>query len=159
MNSESALLTVLIQLIVIIGASRLFGTIFRNLGQPQVCGEIAAGLMLGPSLFGGMFPDLFKTIFDPSVSSTFTVMSQLGLVLMMFLIGLEFDFSHVKEHRRAALSISIGGIVVPFGLGFALGGFMHPRLRLDGSAFTFALFTTIPTEPDIHGTHHLPSGL
>ncbi len=152
MNSESALLTVLIQLIVIIGASRLFGTVFRNLGQPQVCGEIAAGLMLGPSLFGGMFPDLFKTIFDSSVSSTFTVMSQLGLVLMMFLIGLEFDFSHVKEHRRAALSISIAGIVVPFALGFALGEFMHPRLHLGGSAFAFSLFmaaamsiTAIPT--------------
>lgn len=152
MNSESALLTVLIQLVVIIGASRLFGAIFRNLGQPQVCGEIAAGLLLGPSLFGGMFPSLFKSIFDPSVSSIFNVMSQLGLVLMMFLIGLEFDFSHVKEHRRAALSISIAGIVIPFALGFALGEFMHPRLHLAGSAFTFSLFmaaamsiTAIPT--------------
>ena len=151
-NVEHLLLTVIIQLIVIIAASRLFGALFRKFGQPQVCGEIAAGLVLGPSLFGGMFPGLFHQIFDPSVSSIFSVMSQLGLVLLMFLIGLEFDFGHLGDNRRTAMSIAVAGILVPFGLGFALGLFMHPRLSLSGNPYNFALFmaaamsiTAIPT--------------
>ena len=165
MTSEHVLLTVIIQLIVIIAASRLFGAIFRKLGQPQVCGEIAAGLVLGPSLFGGMFPELFHTVFNPSVSSIFTTMSQLGLVLLMFLIGLEFDFGHLDDNRHAALSISVIGIIIPFGFGFALGKYMHPTLGLVGSSFNFSLFmaaamsiTAIPTlgrimiELNIHRT-------
>ncbi len=165
LTSEHLLLTVIIQLIVIIAASRLFGAIFRKLGQPQVCGEIAAGLVLGPSLFGGMFPGLFHTVFNPSVSSIFTTMSQLGLVLLMFLIGLEFDFGHLGDNRHAALSISVIGIIIPFGFGFALGKYMHPTLGLVGSSFNFSLFmaaamsiTAIPTlgrimiELNIHRT-------
>ena len=165
MTSEHVLLTVIIQLIVIIAASRLFGAIFRKLGQPQVCGEIAAGLVLGPSLFGGMFPELFHTVFNPSVSSIFTTMSQLGLVLLMFLISLEFDFGHLDDNRHAALSISVIGIIIPFGFGFALGKYMHPTLGLVGSSFNFSLFmaaamsiTAIPTlgrimiELNIHRT-------
>ena len=165
LTSEHVLLTVIVQLIVIIAASRLFGAIFRKLGQPQVCGEIAAGLVLGPSLFGGMFPELFHIVFNPSVSSIFTTMSQLGLVLLMFLIGLEFDFGHLDDNRHAALSISVIGILIPFGFGFALGKYMHPTLGLGGSAFNFSLFmaaamsiTAIPTlgrimiELNIHRT-------
>lgn len=165
LSSEHVLLTVIIQLIVIIAASRLFGAIFRKLGQPQVCGEIAAGLVLGPSLFGGMFPGLFHTVFNPSVSPIFTTMSQLGLVLLMFLIGLEFDFGHLDDNRHVALSISVIGIIIPFGFGFALGKYMHPTLGLVGSSFNFSLFmaaamsiTAIPTlgrimiELNIHRT-------
>ena len=107
---ESVLLTVILQLIVIIAVSRLFGALFRRFGQPQVCGEIAAGLILGPSLLGGLFPDAFHYVFNPSVGSIFSILSQLGLILLMFLIGLEFDFSHLAEHRRAAASVSIAAI-------------------------------------------------
>ena len=137
---EHILLIVIIQLMVIIIASRVFGAIFRKLGQPQVCGEIAAGLILGPSLFGGMFPDLFKRVFDPSVGQIFSIMSQLGLVLLMFLIGLEFDFGHLDKNRKSAMSISIAGIVLPFGFGFVLGGYMHAKLGLSGSPFHLAMF-------------------
>ena len=137
---ETILLAVIVQLIVIIAAARIFGALFHRLGQPQVCGEIAAGLILGPSLFGGFFPDLFQKVFDPSVGQIFSVMSQLGLVLLMFLIGLEFDFGHLKENRRTALSVSVVGIVVPFALGFLLGLYMHRQLGLQGSSLNFALF-------------------
>ena len=137
---ENVLLTVIIQLIVIIAASRLAGALFRKIGQPQVCGEIAAGLILGPSLLGSMFPGMFNTIFDPSVGSIFSIMSQLGLVLLMFLIGLEFDFGHLDDNRNTALSISAAGIVFPFGLGFALGYYMHAEMGLQGSPLNFALF-------------------
>ena len=78
--NENVLLIVITQLIVIIGASRACGALFRRLGQPLVCGEIAAGLVLGPSVLGGIFPGTFHQIFDPSVAPIFSVMSQLGKV-------------------------------------------------------------------------------
>jgi len=138
-HTENIFLTVVIQLIVIIAASRLFGLLFRKLGQPLVCGEIAAGLILGPSVFGGMFPELFHRVFDPSVGQIFSIMSQIGLVLLMFLIGLEFDFGHLTENRRTAMSVSLAGILLPFTLGFVLGKGMHAALGLQGSWVNFAL--------------------
>ncbi|MBI2688598.1 MAG: cation:proton antiporter [Acidobacteria bacterium] len=149
---ENILLIVLLQLSVIIGAARLFGMLFRKLGQPQVCGEIAAGLILGPSFFGRFFPEISARVFDPSVGPIFSIISQIGLVLMMFLIGLEFEFGHLKENRRAALSLSIAGMLVPFLLGIWLGEYLHGRLGLQGNPLFFALFiatamsiTAIPT--------------
>ncbi|MBI4903092.1 MAG: cation:proton antiporter [Acidobacteria bacterium] len=139
-RAENLLLVVLIQLIAIIASARLFGRLFRRMGQPLVCGEIAAGLILGPSLFGGLFPDLFQNVFNPAVAPTFSILSQIGLMFLMFLIGLEFDFAHLKDNRGAALSVSIVGIVLPFTLGFALGHWMHGALALSGSWINFALF-------------------
>jgi Kef-type K+ transport system membrane component KefB len=137
---EHALLTVFLQLIVIVASARLAGALFRRIGQPQVCGEIAAGLILGPSLLGGMFPNVFATLFDPAVGPVINIMSQLGLVLMMFLIGLEFDFGHLDDNRWTAISVSLAGIILPFGLGFALGLYIHPAIAASGSALNFALF-------------------
>ena len=137
---EHTLLVVLVQLVVIIAAARLAGLLFRKLGQPSVCGEIAAGLILGPSLLGRFFPEAAHRIFDPSVGPILAIISQLGLILLMFLIGLEFDFGHLNDNRRTAVSISVAGIALPFTLGMALGFYMHPALGLSGSSLNFALF-------------------
>jgi Kef-type K+ transport system membrane component KefB len=137
---EGALLLVIIQLVVIIAAARVSGNLFRRIGQPAVCGEIAAGLILGPSLFGRFFPGLFHTVFNPAIGPVFNILSQLGLILTMFLIGLEFDFDHLPDNRSTAVSVSIAGIVVPFSLGFVLGKVMHSQLALGGSWVNFALF-------------------
>src|SRR5579863_6403952 len=137
---EALLLRVIIQLVVIIAAARASGGLFRRIGQPSVCGEIAAGLVLGPSLFGRFFPTMFQTVFDPGIGPVFNILSQLGLVLVMFLIGLEFDFDHLPDNRRTAVSVSIAGILVPFSLGFVLGKIMHTQLGLGGSWVNFALF-------------------
>src|SRR5215470_11239301 len=139
-QSENILLIVVLQLIVIVASSRVFGALFRRLGQPLVCGEIAAGLVLGPSLFGRMFPALFQRVFDPSVSQIFSILSQIGLILLMFLIGLEFDFDHLRRNRGTALGISSAGILLPFILGFGLGRWMHSALHLDGSWINLSLF-------------------
>jgi Kef-type K+ transport system membrane component KefB len=139
-HSENILLIVVLQLIVIVASSRVFGALFRRIGQPLVCGEIAAGLVLGPSLFGGMFPALFHRVFDPSVSQIFSVLSQIGLILLMFLIGLEFDFDHLRKNRGTALAISSAGILLPFILGFFLGRLMHSALHLSGSWINLSLF-------------------
>lgn len=140
MDTEELLLRVIIQLAVIIAAARITGNVFRRIGQPAVCGEIAAGLLLGPSLFGHLFPRMFHRIFDPSVGQTFSMLSELGLILTMFLIGLEFDFGHVPENGRTVASVSIAGIAVPFALGFGLGKVMHGQLGISGSWVDFALF-------------------
>lgn len=128
-DTESVLLIVLVQLCVIIAAARLFAWLFRKLNQPAVVGEILAGLILGPSLFGRFFPDTFHHVFDPSVGPIFRVLSQLGLVFLLFLIGLEFDFKHLKTSGRSSLAVSIAGILLPFALGYGLAHWMHPHLE------------------------------
>jgi Kef-type K+ transport system membrane component KefB len=78
---EQSLLPVVLQLTVIIVTARGFATLFKKVGQPGVCGEMAAGLLLGPSLLGKFFPRAFHSIFDPSVAHTITMFSQIGLMI------------------------------------------------------------------------------
>jgi Kef-type K+ transport system membrane component KefB len=137
---EETLLIVILQLVVIMGAARFFGVVFRWMGQPQVCGEIAAGLILGPSLFGRLAPELFHRVFDPSVNQVFSILSQLGLILLMFLIGQEFDFSHLKQNGRAALSISVTGVVFPFGLGLLIAPVLYRYVGAGINLTGFSLF-------------------
>jgi Kef-type K+ transport system membrane component KefB len=149
---EEFLLPLLIQLALIIAAARVFAALFRRVGQPAVVGEIAAGLILGPSVLGRLFPSLFEAVFHPAfagvpadasdllLSRVLTALAQVGLVLLLFLIGMEFDFGHLKWHGRSALSVSLAGIVVPFGLGFALGWWMHPLVAADVPRIVFVLF-------------------
>ena len=138
------LLTVLVQLVMIIAAARLVGFAFRRfLGQPQVCGEIAAGLLLGPSFLGGLFPAISHQVFPPSAGAIFTILSQLGLILLMFLIGLEFDFGHLRSQGHTALSISLAGILLPFGLGLLVGQIVHSQLHLEVNRLSFCLFMAV----------------
>jgi len=136
---EAMLLKVLIQLIVIIAASRIAGVAFRKLGQPQVCGEVAAGLILGPSLLGKLAPDFFSSVFSASTGPVLNILSQLGLILLMFLVGLEFDFAHLKTYGRTAAATSIMGIALPFGLGILLAQIIHPWVAPETNKIGFAL--------------------
>jgi Kef-type K+ transport system membrane component KefB len=137
---EQILLPVLLQLAVILASARIMGAAFRRLGQPQVCGEIAAGLLLGPTFLGGFFPSAFAWVFPSSGSEILSLLSQIGLILLMFLIGLEFDFSHLRGHARASAAVSAAGIVVPFGLGLLLGRLLHTELGIAGNRLHFSLF-------------------
>lgn len=137
---EQELLAVLIQLILIVASARLFGVVFQRLGQPQVCGEIAAGLLLGPSLFGKLFPNVFREVFKPTVDPIFSMFSQVGLVFLLFLIGLEFDFRHLRNHGKKAISISLAGIVVPFALGLLTAKVLWPRVGQGTDERGFYLF-------------------
>ena len=85
-----------------IAAARVMNTVFRRLGQPGVIGEIVAGLLLGPSLFGHFFPEVSLAIFGAKVSPPISVMSQIGLVLLMFQIGTDFEFGQPKAAEAAA---------------------------------------------------------
>ncbi|HLX63687.1 MAG TPA: cation:proton antiporter [Planctomycetota bacterium] len=137
---ERTLLKVLIQFALILACARVFAIAFRKLGQPSVVGETAAGLALGPSLFGHFFPSASTAIFDPSIDQVFKMFSQLGLILLLFMVGLEFDFSHLKKHGRSSLLISLAGIALPFGLGWLLARRLHASLALDVPLTGFALF-------------------
>jgi Kef-type K+ transport system membrane component KefB len=141
LDVEHLLLPVLVQLVVIIAAARAFGALARRVGQPGVVGEIAAGLLLGPSLFGWLCPELFAAVFRPALPGVdqpladavlpkvFTVVAQFGLIFLLFLVGLEFEFDHVRSHGRSAVLISLAGIAVPFALGAGLAQFIHPHLE------------------------------
>jgi Kef-type K+ transport system membrane component KefB len=136
---ETMLLRVLIQLIVIIAASRIAGVAFRRLGQPQVCGEVAAGLLLGPSLLGKLAPDFFASVFTLSTGPVLNILSQLGLILLMFLVGLEFDFAHLKTYGKTAAATSIVGIAFPFGLGILIAQVIHPLVAPETNKIGFSL--------------------
>lgn len=128
-KTEQLLLKALVEIIVIIAAARIFAAVFRRLGQPAVVGEIAAGLVLGPSCFGYFCPQLSRTVFDPQLAKTFAVLSEVGLVLLMFVVGLDFDFSHLRGNSRSVTAIALSGIAVPLLLGVAIAALSHGHLE------------------------------
>lgn len=91
-HTETLLQETIIQIIVIVACTRTAGALFKRSGQPRVVGEIVAGLILGPSVFGSLLPHLQGIIFNPAAGANICIFSQIGLVFIMFLIGLEFDF-------------------------------------------------------------------
>jgi Kef-type K+ transport system membrane component KefB len=133
------------QLIVSIGtillATQLFGLIFRYIGQPRVVGEIVAGIVLGPSVLGGLFPSAVAHIFPASSLSTLNALSQLGLLLFMFAVGLEVDLNLILRHRMSVVMISNVSILLPLALGAGFAAIAYPDLAGDRIAFApFALF-------------------
>jgi len=135
------LLTLLLQIAVILGVSRVVGMLFRRIGQPQVVGEMAAGILLGPSLLGLVAPDISAFVFPRDSLSHLNTLSQVGLVLFMFLVGLEFDPKLMRGRGHAALVTSHVSIIAPFFLGSVLALYLYPRLSDSSVPFDgFALF-------------------
>ena len=141
-QTESLLFNILLQLIVMIAAARLGNQTLRRLGQPGVIGEIVAGLLLGPSLFGHFFPDASVALFGATASTPITIISQIGLVLLMFQIGIDFEFGHLTrpKNRNGTLGIAAASITIPFGLGFAIGKLSAPHLAPAVDSLTYSLF-------------------
>jgi Kef-type K+ transport system membrane component KefB len=141
-QTEQLLFSILLQLIIMIGAARTMNGIFRKLGQPGVIGEIVAGLLLGPSLFGHFFPAQSLALFGAKSSPAITVISQIGLILLMFQIGMDFEFGHLKakRNRRAVGLIAIVSVAVPFALGVAIGEASAPVLAPNIDSLTYSLF-------------------
>lgn len=120
-------------LAVILLACAAFGSLAKYVGQPRVVGEMIAGVALGPSLFGRFFPDIQQQIFPDDLMPTLYVLSQLGLVMYMFTIGLEFDIGLLKKKAKAGLSVSIAGLATPMVLGSILA---IPLVAQSGQYFT-----------------------
>jgi Kef-type K+ transport system membrane component KefB len=128
-GAEEIVLRLLYQLIVILAATRVVVALARRLGQTDVSGEILAGLLLGPSALGALAPELMHRLFHPSTSTIFVGLAQMGLVLLMFQIGLEFEFrATLGASKRAVVVISLAGLVAPFALGFAVAPWFHATL-------------------------------
>jgi Kef-type K+ transport system membrane component KefB len=146
LDVESLLLPVLVQLVVIIAAARACGALARKLGQPSVVGEILAGLLLGPSLFGALCPDTFAAVFRPPLPGVeqpladavlpkiFTVIAQFGLIFLLFLVGLELEPGHLRANGRAVLLVALAGLVLPFALGAGIGAAAFPLLEAHPTA-------------------------
>jgi Kef-type K+ transport system membrane component KefB len=143
-NIKYPLSILLLQVLIILFTSRIFGIIFRKLGQQTVIGEIVAGIFLGPSLFGWLFPDLFAVIFPSSSFISLQFLSQIGLAFFMFVIGMELDLSKIKSKTHDAVIISHVSIILPFFLGACVSYYIFLDLApKDVSFLSFALFMGI----------------
>jgi len=140
-NFHSPLARLLFQFIVIILATRVVGSLFARFGQPPVIGEITAGILLGPSWFGWVWPGVSAFIFPKESLGILQLISQIGVCVFMFVVGLELDPAHLRQKARVAVVVSNVGIIVPFILGVSVSLLLHPVYATAGSSFlTFALF-------------------
>jgi Kef-type K+ transport system membrane component KefB/nucleotide-binding universal stress UspA family protein len=141
-----AVFLLLLQITLLLFFARFLGEVSRKLGQPAVVGELLAGVVLGPSVFGALLPELQAMAFPRSQhqSDLLGVVSWLGVLCLLVVTGLETDLGLIKRRGRAALIISAGGIAVPFATGLGLG-FLIPEAYLPGpeSRFVFALFMAV----------------
>jgi Kef-type K+ transport system membrane component KefB len=141
-QTEALLFFTLLQLTLIVLAARLGGELAQRVGQSPAVGEIIVGILLGPSLFGLLAPDLFQTVFHSTPAAPMQMLSQIGLILLMFQIGLEFDFAHLTErnNRRAVTAIASASMVAPFALGFGFGWLSAPLLSPGINPLATSLF-------------------
>lgn len=131
----------LVQISVILIASYSVGWLLGRFRQPQVVGEMVAGIMLGPSLLGWVAPDLSAALFPPASLGLLYSLSQIGLLLFMFMVGLELDTKILRRLGHTAVVISHTSIIVPFLLGALLAFYLYPRMAAPGMPFTgFVLF-------------------
>lgn len=143
-NLKHPLAILLLQIITIIIVARFFGWIFRKIGQPSVIGEIIAGIFLGPSVVGMYFPEYSGLLFPTESLGNLQFLSQIGLILFMFVIGMELDLKVLKNKANDAVVISHASIVIPFTLGIGLSYFIYHKFAPAGVEFlSFSLFMGI----------------
>jgi Kef-type K+ transport system membrane component KefB len=124
----------------ILGTSRALGVVTRRLGQPMVVAETTAGILLGPSLLGWVAPGAFAWLFTPATLAGVKLLSQLGLVLFMFLVGLQLDPRLLRRRPHVPLLIGLASIVAPLTLGILVGGWLHPTFGEGYPRTAFVLF-------------------
>ena len=132
MSTGQLALQFLVQLVVILAACRAVGALMPRIGQPRVIGEVIAGILLGPSLLGLLAPSVQRTLFPPESRAVLSAVSQVGLVLYMFVVGMHLHTQFIKRAYRGAFLISLAGVILPFGLGVVLASYLHA----DGRFFT-----------------------
>jgi Kef-type K+ transport system membrane component KefB len=144
MSLAGVLSLLLLQIVAILLVTYTCGWVLARLGQPRVVGEITGGLLLGPLVLGHMFPVVSSFLFSPSRLHSLEIVSNIGLVLFLFVIGAEVDLAAVRENRRASFAITAGSIALPFVLGVGLSPFLFARFGVEhASRLGFFLFTGI----------------
>lgn len=143
-NLHHPLALLLAQIVTIIMVARLFGWICMKIKQPSVIGEMIAGIVLGPSLVGMYFPEFSAFLFPKESLGNLQFLSQIGLILFMYIVGMELDLSVLRKKAHDAVVISHASIIIPFALGIGLSYFIYQEFSPDGIQFTsFALFIAI----------------
>lgn len=143
-NLKHPLAILLAQIVTIILAARLFGWISNKIGQPSVIGEMIAGIVLGPSLLGMYFPEISASLFPVESLGNIQFLSQIGLILFMYTIGMELDLKILKNKAHDAVVISHASIILPFALGMGLAYFIYREFAPVGAPFlSFGLFIGI----------------
>ncbi len=140
MSAAEINVRILLALVVIVAAARLAGWAISKVGQPRVHGEILAGIILGPSLLGLVWPEALAYLFPPEIVAALRVIAQIGLVLFMFLIGLELDLGKLRGQGHRAFVISQTSIIAPLLLGGLLALWLYPRFGSEANRLGFALF-------------------
>ncbi|KQK25058.1 transporter [Chryseobacterium aquaticum] len=143
-NLHHPLALLLSQIVTIILAARLLGWICIKIKQPSVIGEMIAGIILGPSLLGIYFPEFSAFLFPKESLGNLQFLSQIGLILFMYIVGMELDLSVLRKKAHDAVVISHASIIIPFALGIGLSYFIYQEFAPEGVQFTsFALFIAI----------------
>lgn len=141
--SEHEVLVFLVQLVLLVGVARLVGGLFKRFGQPPVVGELVAGILLGPSVFKNLAPDVYDWVFvaEPTVNSAVFAMAWLGVIMLLVAIGFETDLAIIRRFRKAALFVSGGSLLLPMAIFIGIA-FLVPEtfIGANGSREIFAPF-------------------
>jgi len=143
-NIQHPLALLLAQIVTIILVAKLFGWICTKIGQPSVVGEMIAGIFLGPSLFGLFYPELSGIIFPKESLPNLQFLSQIGLILFMFIVGMELELNVLKKATHNAVVVSHASIIIPFAMGMGLAYYIYGTFAPEGVHFlSFGLFMGI----------------
>ena len=141
---ESSIGILLLQIIVILITCRLFGWLFAKMQQPTVIGEIVAGIVLGPSVLGHLLPSVSAFLFPLDSLQNINMLSQFGLILFMFAIGMELNITEVRQKLKETILISHTSTIFPFFLGMVTAYFLYNKYAYESTPFlSFALFVSI----------------
>jgi Kef-type K+ transport system membrane component KefB len=146
MNPESIenhLALVLGQWMIIIACAWCFGRAGRRIGQPLAVGEIVAGLALGPSGLGALWPGAFAALFPPGTQQSMQLLGKLGLIFLLFQVGMEFDYAHLRSQTRMVVAVALAGIVFPLAGGWLIGPWLHRTFAPQAPYFGFQLFVCV----------------
>lgn len=140
---ESHAKLVLLQWMIIIAAAWLFGRLAKKIGQPLAVGEITAGILLGPSVLGMFWPVDWPILFPPETQQSLQLLGKIGLILLLFQVGMEFDYSHLRSRSKTVTAVSLTGIVFPVLCGLAIGPWLHREFAPNLPKGGFQLFLCI----------------
>src|ERR1700737_2676744 len=135
MEHGASVVVFLAQVVTLLVCGKLLGELMQRMGQPPVMGQLLAGVLLGPSCLGVLLPSLSHALLPPDASqkAMLDALSQLGILLLLLITGMETDLSVFRDARRTAISISLAGIIVPFGCGIVLGELLPQAMLPDPS--------------------------